>query len=61
MKIDGLIAPGTYFDYMQREYLMKDSFVISRTIYNKDNTERLPDEDSWYVDGKGKNGKDRID
>lgn len=61
VKIDGLIAPGTYFDYMQREYLMKDSFVISRTIYNKDNTERLPDEDSWYVDGKGKNGKDRID
>ncbi len=61
VKIDGLIAPGTYFDYMQREYLMKDSFVISRTIYNKDNTERLPDEDSWYVNGKGKNGKDRID
>lgn len=38
IKINGIITPGSYFDYMQREYLTPDSNVITRTIYTKDNT-----------------------
>lgn len=39
VKLNGIITPGTYFDYMQREFVLPDGMVISRTIYNRKNTE----------------------
>lgn len=36
VKISGLISPGAYFEFFNREFLRKNSFVISRTIYYKD-------------------------
>lgn len=41
VKIQGLISPGTYFEYFNREFLRKNSFVVSRTIY-------------YDLEGKGK-------
>ncbi|OLS02378.1 HdeD family acid-resistance protein [Tissierella creatinophila] len=35
VKIQGLISPGAYFEYFNREFSRKNSFVISRTIYYK--------------------------
>jgi hypothetical protein len=36
VKIQGLISPGAYFEFFNREFLRKNSLVISRTIYFKD-------------------------
>lgn len=33
VKIQGLISPGAYFEYFNREFSRKNSIVISRTIY----------------------------
>lgn len=33
IKIQGLITPGAYFDYFNKEFLRKNSFVVSRNIY----------------------------
>ena len=41
VKIYGLISPGAYFEFINREFLRKNSFVISRTIYYKDKKVRL--------------------
>lgn len=38
VKIQGLISPGAYFDFFNRQFSRESSFVISRTIYYKDNT-----------------------
>lgn len=38
VKIQGLISPGAYFEFFNREFSKKDSIVISRTIYYKDST-----------------------
>lgn len=35
VKIQGLISPGAYFEYFNREFSKENSFVISRTIYYK--------------------------
>ncbi|WP_040197321.1 HdeD family acid-resistance protein [Candidatus Soleaferrea massiliensis] len=32
--INGIICPGTYYDYLDREFLRKGSMVISKTIYH---------------------------
>lgn len=31
--ISGIISPGTFFDYLQTEYLKKNSIVISKDVY----------------------------
>ena len=33
--IQGLISPGAYFEFFNREFRRKNSFVISRTVYYK--------------------------
>ena len=33
--MNGLITPGTYYEYLNREFMKKDSFVVSRNIYNQ--------------------------
>lgn len=35
LKMNGLITPGTYYDYLNREFMRKGSFVVSRNIYNE--------------------------
>lgn len=34
LKINGLITPGTYYEYLNREFNKKNSMVISKNIYN---------------------------
>ncbi len=34
VKLKGLITPGTYLDYLEREFHRKNSMVIRKTIYN---------------------------
>lgn len=36
VKISGLISPGAYFEFFNREFMKKNSFVIRRTIYYKE-------------------------
>lgn len=33
LKISGLIAPGTYYEYFDREFKRKRSKVVSKKIY----------------------------
>ncbi len=33
VKVQGLISPGSYFEYFNRQFLRKSSFVVSRTVY----------------------------
>jgi len=35
LKMNGLITPGAYYEYLNREFRKKNSMVVSRTIYNK--------------------------
>ncbi len=35
VKIQGIITPGAYFEYFNREFSIKNSIVMSRTIYYK--------------------------
>ena len=41
VKISGLITPGAYFEFFNREFMKPNSFVISRTIYYKDNKNKI--------------------
>ncbi len=41
VKINGIITPGSYFDYLQGEFLRPNTMVISRTIYTKENTDEF--------------------
>lgn len=34
MKINGIITPGAYYNYLNREFKRKNSFVITKKIYN---------------------------
>ena len=36
LSINGIITPGTYYDYLNRELKLKSSNVISKEIYNFD-------------------------
>lgn len=35
VNVNGLISPGAYFEFFNKEFLRANSFVISRTIYHK--------------------------
>lgn len=35
VKIAGIISPGSYYDYLQKEYLLENGIVVSRDIYSK--------------------------
>lgn len=37
LKMNGVITPGAYYEYLNREFQKKNSMVISRKIYNKEN------------------------
>lgn len=41
LKMYGVITPGTYYDFLEREYRKKDSNVIYKKIYHKGNLEQL--------------------
>ena len=38
LKINGIITPGTYYEYLNREFQKKNSMVISKNIYNAQST-----------------------
>lgn len=35
VKIDGIISPGAYYDYLQKEYQLENGIVVSRDIYSR--------------------------
>lgn len=37
LKMTGVITPGAYYEYLNREFMKKGSMVISREIYNQEN------------------------
>lgn len=41
LKMYGIITPGTYYDFLEREYMKKGSNVVSKRIYDKNNIEEL--------------------
>jgi uncharacterized membrane protein HdeD (DUF308 family) len=41
LKMYGIITPGTYYDFLEREYMKKGSNVVSKVIYNKNNIDKL--------------------
>ncbi len=43
VSVKGLITPGAYFEYFNREFSKRNSFVISRTIYHKAETNIQPE------------------
>lgn len=40
LKIEGILTPGTYYKYLDNEYLRKDSKIISKTLYTKEVVEK---------------------
>lgn len=40
LKMTGVITPGTYYEYLNREFQKKNSMVISRKIYNQKNVDK---------------------
>ena len=34
LSLNGIIAPGTYYDYLEKESHRKNGIVISKNIYN---------------------------
>ena len=41
LKMRGIITPGTYYDFLEREYLKKGSSVVSKQIYNLESLRKL--------------------
>lgn len=40
LRMTGIITPGAYYEYLNREYQKKNSIVVSRKIYNSKNVSR---------------------
>jgi len=41
LKMYGIITPGTYYDFLEREYMKKGSNVVSKKIYDSKNIDEL--------------------
>jgi hypothetical protein len=40
-KFYGILTPGTYYDFLEREFMKKNSIVVSKKIYSKSNINNL--------------------
>ena len=40
LKMNGIITPGAYYEYLNREFQKKNSMVVSRKIYNNRNVDK---------------------
>lgn len=40
LKMTGIITPGAYYEYLNREFKKKNSMVVSRKIYNSKNVDK---------------------
>ena len=40
-KFYGVLTPGTYYDFLEREFMKKNSIVVSKKIYSKSNLDNL--------------------
>ncbi len=40
LKMNGLITPGTYYEFLNREFNKKNSIVISKTVYNEETRDK---------------------
>ena len=34
LSLNGMVSPGTLYDYLESEFLKQDSIVISRNVYH---------------------------
>lgn len=41
LKIDGIISPGTYYNYLEKMYKRKENNIVSKILYNKDKTKEF--------------------
>lgn len=41
LDITGIISPGTYYEYLETEFLRKNSNVISYKVYNKESVDKI--------------------
>ena len=41
INLEGIISPGTYYSYLEKEYHKKNSKIISKTLYTKELIEKL--------------------
>lgn len=41
LKMNGIITPGTYYEFLEKEYMKKGSQVVTKRIYNKENMKDL--------------------
>lgn len=41
LKIDGIISPGTYYNYLENMYKKKENNIVSKILYNKDKTKKF--------------------
>lgn len=40
LKMNGIITPGAYYEYLNNEFYKKNSMVITKTVYNKETTKK---------------------
>lgn len=50
MKLNGIITPGTYYEYLNKEFLKKGSKVIQKNIYNQLYLERKCEMKSLFLE-----------
>lgn len=36
INLEGVLSPGTYYSYLEKEYLKKNGRIVSKTVYTKD-------------------------
>lgn len=36
INLEGVLSPGTYYSYLEKEYLKKNSRIVSKTVYTKE-------------------------
>jgi len=38
IRVSGIITPGSYYDYLTKQYHMENTAVISYTVYREEQT-----------------------
>jgi len=60
LKMNGIITPGTYYEYLNKEFMKKKSMVVSKNIYNEKRKGDKSDKKQIYSKRKRKYQSDRL-
>lgn len=60
LKMNGIITPGTYYEYFNKEFLKKKSMVVSKNIYNEKRKGDKNDKKQIYSKRKRKYKSDGV-